>query len=105
MCNDMLCRQITDTYVSECLFDEVAKTKFPPLARSHEQIVRSLMLVADQNRHLCSVSFNSLCERAVLCRCCAGAFMIMADGKKICSHFKAELRFDFNKISVTCCVR
>ena len=31
--------------------------------------------------------------------------MIMADGKNICSHFKAELRFDDSKISVTCCVK
>ena len=55
MCNDMLCRQTTDLYVCECLFNEVAKIKFSPLARRHEEIARSLMLVADQNRHLYSV--------------------------------------------------
>ena len=102
MCHGMLCLQITDMYVCECLFDEVVKIKFSPKARYHEGIVRSLMLVADQNRHLYSVSFNSLCQRAVLCGSCADVFMIMADGKKVCSHFKAELRFDDNKISVTC---
>ena len=63
------------------------------------------MLVADQNRHLYSVSFNSLCQQAVLCGTYAGAFMIMAAGKKLCSHFKVELRFDDNKTSVTCCVQ
>ena len=28
MCNDMLCQQITDIYVCECLFDEVVKLSF-----------------------------------------------------------------------------
>ena len=63
------------------------------------------MLVEDENRHLYSVSFNSLSQRTVLCGSCAGGFMIVADGKKICSHFKAEFPFDDNKITVTCCVR
>ena len=40
------------------------------------------MLVEDQNRHLYSVYFNSLSQRVVLCGSCAGAFMIMANGKK-----------------------
>ena len=63
-----------------------------------------IVLVVDQSRHLYSVSFNCLCQRVVLCGSCAGTFMIKADGKKICSHFKAELRFDDNEISVTYCV-
>ena len=78
----MLSRQITDMYVSKFLFDEVVKIKFSPQARCNEEIVRLLMLVADQNRHLYSVFFNSLCHRAVLFDGCVGAFMIMADGKK-----------------------
>ena len=82
MFNDMLSRQITDMYVSKFLFDEVVKIKFSPQARCNEEIVRLLMLVADQNRHLYSVFFNSLCHHAVLFGGCIGAFMIMADGKK-----------------------
>ena len=78
----MLSRQITDMYVSKFLFDEVVKIKFSPQARCNEEIVRLLMLVADQNRHLYSVFFNSLCHHAVLFDGCVGAFMIMADGKK-----------------------
>ena len=35
MCNDMLCRQITDIYMCECLFDEVVKIMFSPQARCH----------------------------------------------------------------------
>ena len=105
MCNDMLCRQITNVYVCKCLFDAVVKIKFSLQARCHEEIVRPLMFVSDQHGHLFSVSFNSLCQRTVLCGICAVAFMIMVDGKKICFHLKAELRFDNNKISVTCCVR
>ena len=100
----MLSRKVTDIYMCKCLFDEVVKIKFYPQAGCHEEIVRSLILVADQDRHLYSVSFNSLCQRAVLCGSCAGAFLIMADGKKLCFHFKAELRFDDHKLSVTCCV-
>ena len=49
MFNDMLSRQITDMYVSKFLFDEVVKIKFSPQARCNEEIVRLLMLVADQN--------------------------------------------------------
>ena len=82
MFNDMLSRQITDMYVSKFLFDEVVKIKFSPQARCNEEIVRLLMLVADQNRHLYSVFFNSLCHHAVLFGGYVGAFMIMADGKK-----------------------
>ena len=82
MCNDMLCRQITDIYVCQCLLDEVVKIKFSSQARCHQKVVRSLMLVEDQNRHLYSVYFNSLSQRVVLCGSCAGAFMIMANGKK-----------------------
>ena len=82
ICNDMLWQQITDMYVCECLFDEVVKIKFSPQAKCHEELVRLIMLVADQNRHLHSVSFNSSCQRAVLCDNCAGAFMTIADGKK-----------------------
>ena len=93
MCNDMLCRQITDMYVCECLFDEVVKIKFSPLARCHGKIFRSLMLVADQNRHLYSVSFNSLCQGAVLCGSCAGAFMIIADGKNNLFSFQGRVAF------------
>ena len=93
MCNDMFCRQITYIYVCECLFDEVAKIKFSPLARCHEEIVRSLMLVVDQNRHLYSVSFNSLCQGAVLCGSCAGAFIIIADGKKKLLSFQGRVAF------------
>ena len=40
------------------------------------------MLVEDQDRHLYSVYFNSLSQRVVLCGSCAGAFMIMTNGKK-----------------------
>ena len=81
ICNDILCRQVTDMYVCEGLFDEVVKIKFSPQAKCHEELARLIMLVADQNRHLYSVSFNSSCQRAVLCDNCAGAFMIIADGK------------------------
>ena len=93
MCNDMLYLQITDMYVCECLFDEAVKIKISPKARCHEGIVRSLMLVADQNRHLYSVSFNSLCQWAVLCGSCAGVFMIMADGKKSLFSFQSRVAF------------
>ena len=48
MCHDMLCQQITDMYVCQCLFDEVVKIRFSPQARCHDEIVRSIMLVADQ---------------------------------------------------------
>ena len=92
-------------HVYERLFDEVVKIKFSPQATCHEEIVRSLMLFADQNGHLYSVSFNFLCQGAVLCGSCAGAFMIMADAKNNCFHFKVELRFDGDKISATCCVQ
>ena len=47
MFNDMLSRQITDMYLSKCLFDDVVKIKFSSQARCHEEIVRLLMLVAD----------------------------------------------------------
>ena len=47
MCNDMLCRQIIDMYICECLFDEVVKIKFSPQARCHGEIVKSLMFAAD----------------------------------------------------------
>ena len=92
-------------HVYERLFDEVVKIKFSPQATCHEEVVRSLMLFADQNGHLYSVSFNFLCQGAVLCGSCAGAFMIMADAKNNCFHFKVELRFDGDKISATCCVQ
>ena len=92
-------------HVYERLFDEVVKIKFSPQATCHEEDVRSLMLFADQNGHLYSVSFNFLCQGAVLCGSCAGAFMIMADAKNNCFHFKVELRFDGDKISATCCVQ
>ena len=93
MCNDMFCWQITDMYVCQWLFDEVAKIKFSPLARCHEEIIKSLMLVADQNRHLYSVSINSLCQGAALCGSCAGAFMIIADGKKHLFSFQGRVAF------------
>ena len=51
------------------------------------------MLVADQNRHLYSVSFNSLCQGAVLCGSCAGAFMIIADGKNNLFSFQGRVAF------------
>ena len=92
-------------HVYERLFDEVVKIKFSPQATCHEEVVRSLMLFADQNGHLYSVSFNFLCQGVVLCGSCAGAFMIMADAKNNCFHFKVELRFDGDKISATCCVQ
>ena len=92
-------------HVYERLFDEVVKIKFSPQATCHEEVVRSLMLFADQNGHLYSVSFNFLCQGAVLCGSCAGAFMIMADAKNNCFHFKVELCFDGDKISATCCVQ
>ena len=92
-------------HVYERLFDEVVKIKFSPQATCHEEVVRSLMLFADQNGHLYSVSFNFLCQGAVLCGSCAGAFMIMADAKDNCFHFKVDLRFDGDKISATCCVQ
>ena len=93
MCNDILCRQITDMYMCECLFDEVVKIKFSPQARCHEEIVRSLMFAADQNRHLYFVSFNSLCQRTVLSSSCADAFMIMVDGKKNLFLFQDRAAF------------
>ena len=93
MCNDMLCRQIIDMYICECLFDEVVKIKFSPQARCHGEIVKSLMFAADQNRHLYSVSFNSLCQRTVLSGSCADAFMIMVDGKKNLFLFQDRAAF------------
>ena len=93
MCNDILCRQITDMYMCECLFDEVVKIKFSPQARCHEEIVRSLMFAADQNRHLYSVSFISLCQGTVLCSSCADVFMIMVDGKKNLFLFQDRAAF------------
>ena len=92
-------------HVCERLFDEVVKIKFSPQATCHEEVARSLMLFVDQNGHLHSVSFNFLCQGAVLCGSCTGAFMIMADGKNNCFLLKVELRFDDDKISATCCVR
>ena len=43
-------------------------------------------------------------ERAVMCRSCAGVFMIVAEGKRICSHIKAELKID-DKTKVSCSLK
>ena len=104
MCHDGLmggfCLQPTDFYVCECLFDEIVKIKLSQL-RCHEEIVISL---TNQSRHLYSVSLTFLRERVVLCRSCAGPFMIIGDGIKICSHLKVELNID-EKIKVSCYVK
>ena len=39
MSNDMLCRQITDIYVCQCLFDEVVKIKFSSQVRCHQKLL------------------------------------------------------------------
>ena len=78
----------------------MVKIKFSDI-RCHEEIA---ILLTNQSRHLYSVSLASLHEQVVLCRSCADAFMIMADDKKICFHFKAESTID-GKVKVICCVK
>ena len=92
------CYQPTNFYLCKCLFDDMVKIRFSQL-RSHEEIVISL---TNQSRYLYLVSLKFL--RAVMFRSCAGAFTIMAGGKRICSNFKAELNID-DKIKVSCWVK
>ena len=106
MCNgpiEGLCLRPDLFYVCECLFDEMVKIKFSQV-RCHEEILLFLTSLTNRSKHLYSVSLASLRQRAILCTSCAGAFMIMADGKRICSHFKAELNID-EKIRVSYCVK
>ena len=96
MCNDPiedLCLQPDVFYVCKCLFDEVEKIKFYQMT-CHEDILLLLTLLANRSRHLYSVSLAFSRERAILCTSYIWVFMIVADGKRICSHFEAELKID-----------
>ena len=97
MCHDGsmegFCLQPTDFYICKCLFDEMVKIKFSQL-RCHGETAISLT----------NQSLAFLRQRTVLRRSCAGAFMIMDNVKKICSHFKAGLNID-DKTKVSLCVK
>ena len=102
MCNNVAnqCLQSSYSYVCDCLFDEMVKIKFSRI-RCHEEII---MLLTNYALHLYSLSLTFFCERAILCQSCAGVFMIMASGERICSHFEAKFN-DNRKIKVSCCVK
>ena len=79
MCHDGLiedfCLPPTDFYVCKCSFDEVVKMKFSQV-RCHEEIL------INHSRHFYSLRLVFLREQAVLRKGWAGAFLIMADGKR-----------------------
>ena len=62
------------------------------------------MLLTNYAIHLYSLSLTLFRERAIPCQSCAGAFMIMAGGARICSHFEAKFN-DNMKIKISCCVK
>ena len=88
-----LCLQPDVFYVCKCLFDEVEKIKFYQVT-CHEDILLLLTSLTNQSRHLYSASLAFLREGAILCTSYIWVFMIVTDGKRICSHFKAELKID-----------
>ena len=93
MYNDVLCLRSDFVYVCKCLFDEMVKIKFSQVI-CHQKILLSLTSLTNRSRHLRLVSLASLREQAILRSSCEGAFMIVADGRRTCSHFKAELNID-----------
>ena len=93
MYNDVLCLRSNVVCVCKCLFDEMVKIKFSQVI-CHEKILLSLTSLTNRSRHLRLVSLASLREQTILHSSCEGAFMIMADGRITCSHFKAELNID-----------
>ena len=88
-----LCLQPDVFSICKCLFDEVEKIQFYQVT-CHEDILLLLTSLTDQSRHLYSVSLAFLREGAILCTSYIWVFMIVTDGKRICSHFKAELKID-----------
>ena len=93
MYNDVLCLRCDVVYVCKCLFDEMVKIKFSQVI-CHQKILLSLTSLTNRSRHLRLVSLASLREQTILLSSCEGTFMIMADGRITCSHFKAELNID-----------
>ena len=93
MYNDVLCLRSNVVYVSKCLFDEMVKIKFSQVI-CHEKILLFLTSLTNRSRHLRLVFLASLREQTILLSSCEGAFMIVADGRITCSHFKAELNID-----------
>ena len=93
MYNNVLCLRSNVVYVCKCLFDEMVKIKFSQVI-CHEKILLSLTSLTNRSRHLRLVSLASLREQTILLSSCEGAFMIMADGRITCSHFKAQLNID-----------
>ena len=71
----------------------MVKIKFSQV-KYHEKILLSLTSLTNRSRHIRLVSLVSLREQAILRSSCEGAFMIMADGRRTCSHFKAELNIE-----------